>query len=97
MAKCINLQVQVVTLQAEHEQSSIRVTDLSGELTEKLAELKGTEEARVVAFAKVATLEDSIRVLKSECATDAEMAALRETWFDEQIDGLERDISSLSD
>lgn len=95
VAECVDLQAHVASLRAELEQSSIGVTGLSIELTEKVPELEGTEEARVAALAKAEALEDSICVLMSECATDTEMATLMEARLDERIGGLDKDVSSL--
>lgn len=62
-AECANLQTEVVSLQAELEQCTIRDDALSNEVIEKTAELEKAKSARLVASAKVAALEDSICVL----------------------------------
>ncbi|XP_019230612.1 PREDICTED: BICD family-like cargo adapter 1 [Nicotiana attenuata] len=84
-------------LEAELEQSSIRANDLSDELTEKTVELERAEEARTMTLVRVAALEEVIRVLRSERASEAKTAMLREARVDERIGGLKREVSSLSD
>ncbi|XP_070040783.1 peroxisomal and mitochondrial division factor 1-like [Nicotiana tomentosiformis] len=77
-AECVDLQTQVVSLRAELKQCTIRADVLNSEVAEKSAELEKAKSARLVASAKVAELEDSIRVLRSERANDMVAATLRE-------------------
>lgn len=82
-AECIDLQSYVASLRAELKQSPIRANDLSGKLTGKMVELESTEEARTMALARVAALEEIIRVFRSERMSEAEMAVFREAQLDE--------------
>ncbi|XP_070017795.1 uncharacterized protein [Nicotiana sylvestris] len=102
--ECVDLQAKMVALQAELEQSATRVAGLSVELAKKVTELERKaveldmiEKAQAAALARVEASEDSIRVLRSERATERKTTALKEARLDERIGGLERDVSSLGD
>ncbi|XP_070029779.1 uncharacterized protein [Nicotiana sylvestris] len=82
-AECEDLQAKVLSLRAELEQNASRVDRLSAEwaekvveLEKKVAELERADGARVSALARVATLEDTIRVLKFEQESERETATL---------------------
>ncbi|XP_070015027.1 peroxisomal and mitochondrial division factor 2-like [Nicotiana sylvestris] len=96
-AQCADLQDQVVSLRAELEQCLIRADALSGDVTEKMADLEKAELARLGASTKVEALEAAIHVLRSKRENDVEMAKLREEKLKERIGELEREVSSLGD
>lgn len=60
---------------------------MSDEVVEKKEELEKVESARLVATAKVAALEYSIRVLRSERVNDMETTTLREARLGERLGG----------
>ncbi|XP_070013065.1 uncharacterized protein [Nicotiana sylvestris] len=102
--KCEDLQANVLSLRAELEQNATRVADLSAEWTEKVtelerkvAELERPEGARVVVLARVAALEDTIRVLRSEREAERAKTTLKEARLVEWINELEWDSSKLGD
>lgn len=65
---------------------------MSDEVVEKKEELEKVESARLVATAKVAALEYSIRVLRSERVNDMETTTLREARLGERLGGGERGL-----
>ncbi|XP_019257855.1 PREDICTED: PERQ amino acid-rich with GYF domain-containing protein 2-like [Nicotiana attenuata] len=103
-AECEDLQAKVSSLRSELDKSATKVDALSAEWTEKVAELEKKvaemerpENARVSALARVAALEDTIRVLRSERESERETTMLREARLEERIGELDRAASILGD
>ncbi|XP_019254221.1 PREDICTED: ribosome-binding protein 1-like [Nicotiana attenuata] len=103
-AECKHLQAKVSSLQDELDQSAARVEILSAEwmgklseLERKVAELENVENARASALARVAALEDTIRVLEFEQEFERATATQREARLEERIGEIDREASSLGD
>ncbi|XP_070017388.1 uncharacterized protein [Nicotiana sylvestris] len=67
------------------------------ELERKVAELERIESAWSLVMAKVAALENTIRVLQSEQESEKAMTTLREARLDERIGEIDREVSILGD
>nr|XP_016451656.1 PREDICTED: keratin, type II cuticular Hb3-like [Nicotiana tabacum] len=84
--------------------SICRVNALSAEwaekvakLEKKVAELEKAEDARVSAVARAASLEDTIRVLRSEQESERAMTTIREARLEKRTVEIDQEASNLGD
>ncbi|XP_070025126.1 uncharacterized protein [Nicotiana sylvestris] len=104
VAECEYLQGKLRSIQSEMDQNLIKVEAMSAEWMVKLAELErkvtgleNIESAWSLASARVAALENTIRVLQFEQESERAMATLREARLDERIGKIDLEASTLGD
>ncbi|XP_070026718.1 uncharacterized protein [Nicotiana sylvestris] len=97
MDESVDIQVRMTALAAELDRRAAEAVDLRGELSAKANGLAHAKRDRVSTISQVASLEDALRVCRSEQDKEAETSALKAARFEGRIRDLEAELSVLNE